>query len=158
MKKKNIIEFEQVIEHSYGMDVNKGFIVATIHDKGIKMQTSCIEPCKVERELPKSIPVVGKDGATCIIAEVGVDMRQFPDQNHLASWAEVCPGINQTACKNKADASPTVENMRSILTECGWAASRTKNSYLSSRYKNIVGRRGKKKAIIALRHKILIAA
>ncbi len=56
---------------------------------------NCIEPYKIERELLESIPGVGKDGATKIIAEVGVDMGQFPDQNHLASWAGVCPGSNE---------------------------------------------------------------
>lgn len=47
--------------------------------------------------------------------------------------------------------------MRSLLVECGWAASRTKDTYLSAKYKRLVGRRGKKRAIIALGHKILIA-
>jgi len=119
---------------------------------------SCIVPYKAQRELLESIPGVGKDGATCIIAEVGVDMGQFPDQNHLASWAGVCPGSNETAGKNKSGRI-TYGNkyLRSILVECGWAASRTKNTYLSAKYKSLVGRRGKKKTIIALAHKILIA-
>jgi transposase len=118
----------------------------------------CIEPFKVERELLESIPGVGKDGACSMIAEVGVDMNQFPDQNHLASWAGVCPGSNETAGKNKSGRI-TYGNkyLRSLLVECGWAASRTKGTYLSAKYKNLVGRRGKKKAIIALGHKILIA-
>ncbi len=119
---------------------------------------SCIGPYKAKRELLESIPGVGKDGATCIIAEVGVDMGQFPDQNHLASWAGVCPGSNETAGKNKSGRiTHGNKYLRSILAECGWAASRTKNTYMSSKYKNLVGRRGKKKAIIALGHKILIA-
>ncbi len=119
---------------------------------------NCIEPYKIERELLESIPGVGKDGATKIIAEVGVDMGQFPDQNHLASWAGVCPGSNESAGKNKSGRI-TYGNkyLRSLLVECGWAASRTKNTYLSAKYKSLAGRRGKKKAIIALGHKILIA-
>ena len=47
--------------------------------------------------------------------------------------------------------------MRSLLVECGWAASGTKNTYLSAKSKSLVGRRGKKRAVIALGHKILIA-
>lgn len=118
----------------------------------------CIEPYKVERELLESIPGVGKDGATCIIAEVGIDMEQFPDQNHLASWAGVSPGSNETAGKNKSGRITHGDKyLRSLLVECGWAASRTKNTYMSAKYKNLVGRRGKKKAIIAVGHKILIA-
>jgi len=119
---------------------------------------ACIEPYKVERKLLESIPGVGKDGATCIIAEVGVDMGQFPDQNQLASWAGVCPGSNETAGKNRSGRITYGDKyLRSILAECGWAASRTKNTYLSAKYKSLVGRRGKKKAIIAVGHKILIA-
>lgn len=118
----------------------------------------CIEPYKIERELLESIPGVGKEGATCIIAEVGIDMGQFPDQNHLASWAGVCPGSNETAGKNKSGRITYGDKyLRSLLVECGWAASRTKNTYMSAKYKSLVGRRGKKKAIIALGHKILIA-
>jgi len=118
----------------------------------------CIEPYKIERELLESIPGVGIEGATCIIAEIGVDMEQFPDQNHLASWAGVCPGSNETAGKNKSGRITHGDKyLRSLLVECGWAASRTKNTYLSAKYKSLVGRRGKKKAIIALGHKILIA-
>jgi transposase len=118
----------------------------------------CIEPYKIERELLQSIPGVSKDGATCIIAEVGVNMEKFPDQNHLSSWAGVSPGSNETAGKNKSGRI-TYGNkyLRSLLVECGWAASRTKNTYMSAKYKSLVGRRGKKKAVIALGHKILIA-
>jgi transposase len=118
----------------------------------------CIEPYKVERELLESIPGVGKDGAASMIAEVGADMDQFPDQNHLASWAGVSPGSNETAGKNKSGRiNYGNKYLRSLLVECGWAASRTKKTYLSAKYKNLVGRRGKKKAIIAVGHKILIA-
>lgn len=118
----------------------------------------CIEPYKIERELLETIPGVGRDGSICIIAEVGVDMEQFPDQNHLASWAGVCPGSNETAGKNKSGRiTHGNKYLRSLLVECGWAASRTKNTYLSAKYKSLVGRRGKKRAIIALGHKILIA-
>jgi transposase len=132
-------------------------IESTIAELGNQIEI-CIEPYKVKRELLESIPGVGKDGATCIIAEVGVDMGQFPDQNQLASWAGVCPGSNRTANKNKSGRI-TYGNkyLRSLLVECGWAASRTKNTYMSAKYKSLVGRRGKKKAIIAIGHKILIA-
>ncbi len=144
------------------------FMLKTIMGNMVKIESTiaevnaqieiCIEPYKIERELLESIPGVGRDGAICIIAEVGVDMGQFPDQNHLASWAGVCPGSNETAGKNKSGRiTHGNKYLRSLLVECGWAASRTKNTYLSSKYKSLVGRRGKKRAIIALGHKILIA-
>ena len=113
----------------------------------------------IELDLLQQIPGVGKNGAIGIIAEIGVDMGQFPDHRHLASWAGMCPGSNQSAGKNKSGRI-TYGNkyLRSTLVELGWAASRTKNTYFGSKFKSMVGRRGKKKTIIALGHKILIAA
>lgn len=113
----------------------------------------------IELDLLQQIPGVGKNGAIGIIAEIGVDMSQFPDHKHLASWAGMCPGSNQSAGKNKSGRI-TYGNkyLRSTLVELGWAASRTKNTYFESKFKSMVGRRGKKKTIIALGHKILIAA
>lgn len=113
----------------------------------------------IELDLLQQIPGVGKKGAIGIIAEIGADMSQFPDHKHLASWAGMCPGSNQSAGKNKSGRI-TYGNkyLRSTLVELGWAASRTKNTYFESKFKSMVGRRGKKKTIIALGHKILIAA
>jgi len=118
-----------------------------------------IEPLQVELELLQQIPGVGENGAIGILAEIGADMSQFPNHKHLASWAGMCPGSNQSAGKNKSGRI-TYGNkyLRSTLVELGWAASRTKNTYFESKFKSMVGRRGKKKTIIALGHKILIAA
>ena len=69
------------------------------------------------------------------------------------------PGSNESAGKNKSGRTTHGnKNLRSLLTEAGLAASKTKNTYFSSKYKSLAGKRGKKKAIIALGHKILIAA
>lgn len=132
-------------------------IESTVAEVDVQIEL-CVEPYKVERELLETIPGVGTEAATKIIAEVGVDMGQFPDQNHLASWAGLCPGNNESAGKNKSGRI-TYGNkyLRGLLVECGWASSRTKNTYMSAKYKSMVGRRGKKKTIIALGHKILIA-
>ena len=110
-------------------------------------------------ELLQSIPGVGLECAIGIIAEIGVDMERFPDQQHLVSWAGISPGNNESAGKNKSGRI-TYGNkyLRTLLVEAAWAASRSKNTYLSSKYKSLVGRRGKKRAIIAVGHKILIAA
>ena len=117
------------------------------------------EPYKLERELLVTIPGIGYDGAIGIIAEIGTDMKHFPDHKHLASWAGMCPGSNETAGKNKSGRI-TYGNkyLRTLLVECGWAASRTKNTYFSAKYKSLVGRRGKSRAVIALGHKILVAS
>ena len=118
-----------------------------------------LEPYKLEQELLETIPGVGYDGAIGIIAEISTEMEHFPDHKHLASWAGMSPGSDESAGKNKSGRI-TYGNkyLRSLLVECGWAASRTKNTYMSSKYKSLVGRRGKKRAIIAVGHKILIAA
>ena len=86
-------------------------------------------------------------------------MEKFPTHKHLTAWAGVCPGSNESAGKNKSGRI-TYGNkyLRALLVEQGWAASRTKHTYLSSKYKSLVGRRGKKRAVIAIGHKILIAA
>lgn len=113
----------------------------------------------IEMELLDSIPGVDKDGAICIIAEIGTDMGVFPDQKHLAKWAGMCPGNNESGGKKKSGRI-TYGNafLRAFLVEMAWAATRTKHTYLSNKYKSLVGRRGKKKALIAVGHKILIAA
>jgi len=110
-------------------------------------------------ELLKTIPGVDYNGAIGIISEIGVDMEKFPSHKHITSWAGVCPGKNESAGKNKSGRI-TYGNihLRSLLTELAWSASRTKNTYLSSKYKSLVKRRGDKRAIIAVGHKILIAA
>jgi transposase len=110
-------------------------------------------------ELLNTIPGVDKDGAIGIISEIGMDMSHFPDQKHLAKWAGMSPGANETGTKKKSGRI-TYGNiyLRALLAQLSWAASRTKNTYLSSKYRSLVGRRGKKKAIIAVGHKILIAS
>jgi transposase len=116
-------------------------------------------PYKEIIELLETIPGVAHDGAIGIIAEISLDMDKFPTHKHITSWAGVCPGSNESAGKNKSGRI-TYGNkyLRTLLVEQAWAASRTKNTYLSSKYKSLVGRRGKKRAIIAVGHKILIAA
>jgi transposase len=117
------------------------------------------EPYQEIIELLETIPGVARDGAIGIISEIGVDMEKFPTHKHLTAWAGVCPGSNESAGKNKSGRI-TYGNkyLRALLVEQGWAASRTKHTYLSSKYKSLVGRRGKKRAVIAIGHKILIAA
>ncbi len=111
---------------------------------------------KEEYELLKTIPPV-QDSASVIIAEMGVNMGLFPTEMHLSSWSGMSPGNNESAGKKKAEAATHGnKHLKSMLTELGWVASMMKGTYLSSKYHSLVGRRGKKKSLVAVGHKILI--
>jgi transposase len=124
-----------------------------------KEATRLSGPYQKELELLKTIPGVAEGIGIGIISEIGVNMEQFPSHKHLASWAGVSPGNNESAGKNKSG-SITQGNkwLKTQLVEAGWAASRSKETYLSSKYRSLVKRKGPKKAIIALGHKILVSA
>jgi transposase len=111
---------------------------------------------KEEYALLQTIPGV-KGEASTLIAEMGVDMGRFPSEDHLSSWAGMSPGNNESGGKKKPG-STTYGNkcLKTMLTEFAWVASKTKGTYLRSKYHSLVGRRGKKKALVALGHKILI--
>jgi transposase len=113
-----------------------------------------------ETELLQTIPGVGVETAGAIIAEIGCDMQAFPSQKHLSSWAGVCPGNNESAGKKKSTSiTHGNKSLKTALVEAAWAASRTKkDTFLKRKYNSLVGRRGKKKALIAVGHKILCAA
>ncbi|WP_246223528.1 IS110 family transposase [Fulvivirga kasyanovii] len=111
-------------------------------------------------QLLQSIPGVSKQIAIGIIAEIGVDMDQFPSHANLASWVGVCPGNNESAGK-KYSSRTTHGNkyLKTTLVEAAWAATRSKaNPILADKHRRIAARRGQKKATIAIGHKILIAA
>jgi transposase len=107
--------------------------------------------------LIQSLPFQLQAGAATVIAEIGVDMSRFPSDAHLASWAGVCPGNCESAGKRKSgkttDGNPY---LRAVLSEMAWIVSRMKDNYLSAFYHRIARRRGKKRAIIAVAHKILV--
>jgi transposase len=118
-----------------------------------------LQPYQQEVQLLQTIPGVGEETAGGIIAEIGCDMEAFPTEKHLASWAGVCPGNNESAGKKKSErTTPGNKTLKTALTEAAWAASHTKDSFLRRKYTSLIARRGKKKALIAVGHKILCAA
>ncbi len=118
-----------------------------------------ISPFAAARDRLDTITGVGKRAAEVIIAEIGADMSRFPTPGHLASWAGMCPGNNITGGKRRSGHTQHGDVwLRDVLTECAWAASRSKNTYLASQYWRFARRMGKKKACIAVGHTILVIA
>jgi transposase len=102
------------------------------------------------------IPGVNQRIAQIIIAEIGLDMSRFKTAAHLASWAGMCPGNRQSAGQSKGGRTRKGNGwLRQALVEAGWAASRTKGSSLRATYQRLAGRRGGKRACLAVGHRIL---
>lgn len=115
-----------------------------------------MRPFEESVELLKSIPGVEQRTAENLIAEIGNNMDQFPSAEHLASWAGMCPGNNESAGKRKSGKTPKGNRwLRRTLNQSAWAASHTKNTYLSAQYRRLASRRGKKRAIVAVGHTML---
>jgi transposase len=111
---------------------------------------------KEEYELLQTIPPV-KENASVIIAETGVNRAPFPTGMHRASWSGMSPGNNESAGKKKPGTTTHGTNcLKRILTEFARVASRMKGTCLRAKYRSLAGRRGKKKALVAVGHKILI--
>lgn len=115
-----------------------------------------LKPYHKEFKLIQTKPGFNEINSASIIAEIGVDMNRFPDENHLSSWAAICPGNNESAGKRMSGKTRRGNNyLKATLTEAAWAASRTKDTAISEKYRNIARRRGKKRAIVAIGHQLL---
>jgi transposase len=104
-----------------------------------------------------AIPGIGVRVAETILAELGTDMSRFRDAGHASSWAGLAPGQHESAGKRKS-ARIRDGNMylRSALIQAAWAATKQPDTFLTAFYRRLAARRGKKKAIIALAHKLLV--
>ena len=103
-----------------------------------------------------SIPGINRRTAEVIIAEVGVDMSAFPSAAHLASWAALCPGNNESAGKHKSGKTRKGNRwLRTALIEAAAGASRAKESALQARFRRVLRHRGPQKAVVALAHTLL---
>ncbi len=108
-------------------------------------------------ELVDTIPGVARSIAHTILSEIGTDMTAFPSDAHLASWAGICPGNDESAGKRKnTRVNAANRYLKAALCEASWAASHTKNTYLAAQYRRLARRIGKKKALVAVGHSILI--
>ena len=106
-----------------------------------------------------AIPGVNARAAQTIVAEIGIDMGRFPTPHHLASWAGLCPGNNESAGKRRSGKTNFGNrHLKSMLVQIAWAAARTKKSYFHVMYHRIKSRRGHKRAVVAVAHALLQVA
>lgn len=107
-------------------------------------------------EILDTAPGVDVKAAQMVLAETGIDMSQFPNENHLTAWAGLAPGNNQSGSKRKnAKTREGNRNLREVMIQIAWAAVRTKGSYAQALYRRLVSRRGKKRAIVAVARSLL---
>jgi transposase len=114
-------------------------------------------PIQTKVDLIDSIPGIAKRSAQVIISQIGINMNQFPTAAHLASWAGLCPGNNESAGKRKSGKTRKGNDMlKTTLIECSKSAAHQKNTYFYAQYNRISSRRGKNRAAIAVAHAMLI--
>lgn len=117
------------------------------------------DPHEAAVTLLVGIPGVSRRTAQVILAEIGTDMSRFPTAGHLASWAGMCPGNNESAGKHRSGHTRYGSKwLRIALVEAAQAAGRSKGTYLGAHYARIRGRRGPSRAAVAVGHSILVIA
>jgi transposase len=105
-----------------------------------------------------TIPGVGRRTAEILVAELGTELQRFPTAQHLASWAGLCPGNDESAGKRRSGRTRRGNPwLRAALVEAAQAASRSHATYLGAQFRRLAARRGKKRALIAVAHSILVA-
>jgi transposase len=123
-----------------------------------KIEAACVPFAEAVQRLD-TIPGVGQAVAEVIVSEVGTDMTRFPTPAHLAAWAGVAPGNNESAGKRLSSRVRQGNlSLRKALLQAAHAAAHQKNTYLSAQYRRIAFRRGPKKAALAVAHSILVIA
>jgi len=110
-----------------------------------------------KRERLDTIPGIDRMSIENVIAEIGPDMSVFPDERHLSSWTGICPGNEESAGKRLRSRTRKGNRwLRRALAEAAWGASHKKDSYLAAQYRRLAARRGKKRALLAVGHSILV--
>ncbi len=104
------------------------------------------------------LPGIAKSSAQQIVVEIGTDITCFPSADHLCSWPGRSPGNNESAGKRRSGKTNNGNKMlKSTLIQCAMVAVKNKNSFCSAQYQQLLVRRGKKKAVVAVAHSMLIA-
>jgi transposase len=148
---EHALSVSQILAHLDFLDEAIARLSAEIEER--------MAPFARQRDLLMTIPGVRQRTAEVLIAEIGVDMSMFPTPKHLASWAGVCPGNDESAGKRRSGKTRKGSKwLRATLAEASLAATKTKDSYLAAQYQRLRGRRGPAKAVTAVGHSILTAA
>ncbi len=104
-----------------------------------------------------AIPGIDRRVAEVLLAEIGADMTPFPSAAHLASWAGISPGINESAGKKRSGKTTKGSSrLRQALVQAAWAASHKKDSYFQAHAQNLMRRRGRKRGLVAVAHSLLL--
>jgi transposase len=115
-----------------------------------------LQPFWDKAERLDAITGVGRRTAEVLLAQIGTDVKRFPTAAHLASWAAMCPGNNESAGRRKSGKTGKGNQwLRSALVESAHAVAHTKDTYLYTQFHHIAARRGKKRALMAVGHSIL---
>ena len=147
--------------HRFLLDLHLGQIDAlrAAVEKLERQAAEVLRPFREAAERLTTMPGVSETVARVVIAEVGVDMTRFPGPGHLVSWAGLCPRLDESAGKRRSTrirhATPW---LKTVLVQAAWAATRKNGSYLQSQFRRLKGRRGPKKAIVAVAASMLTAA
>lgn len=119
---------------------------------------SRLAPFEKAQEQLETIPGVGRRVAQVMLVEVGTGIDRFPSAGHLASWAGLCPGLNESAGKNRSARTPHGNrSLKVALVQAAHAAARTP-TYLGAQYRRLRARLGAQKAAVAVAHSILVIA
>jgi transposase len=123
---------------------------------GVRIEEA-LAPFAAAEERLQTIPGVSQRVAETVLAEIGPRMEQFPSADHLASWAGMCPGNNESAGKRRSGRITKGNRwLKRILVQAAWAASHTKGTYLAAQYRRLAKRRGCKRALVAVGHTLLV--
>jgi transposase len=114
-------------------------------------------PFAAAAERLRTIPGISATSAEVIVAEMGTDLGRFPSAGHLASWAGLCPGNDESAGKRRSGRTTKGnQSLRAMLVQVAWAAVHAKGTIFQAQYGRWIKRMGKKKALVAVAHKVVV--